>query len=1799
MRNLFPKKIALLFKYLFNIFSVILLFTLNSQTFAQATFTSGSTATALATEITGPGVTITSPVITNGTSTQVGIFSNGITGASLQIDTGIILTTGDVTESFTTNNNADTSDNPDGGNTYFDANLTSLTPDAINDVVVFEFDATLDPTATVLTIDYQFMSEEYTEYVGSEYNDTFAYFVSGPGLTGTQNIALVPGTSEIVSINTINNTSHSEQYLNNSTGTITMEYDGITKKLRATATGLTPGETYHVKFAIGDTSDYSYDSAILINLITGYSDTDDDGVSDDADLDDDNDGILDTVEDANLDNDNNPQTNPTDTDGDGVPNYLDLDSDGDGIPDNVEAQTTSGYIAPTSTFSSSGIDTAYGTGLTAINTDGTSDGADYLDIDSDNDGINDTAEAGIVLSGNLGNNGLDNGLQFIDSYDDVNGDLNAPTTLPDGDNDLASGGDVDYRDSTPSGDNDGDGILDIDDLDDDNDGITDAQELCNSNFIITTNSVIRVYIDLGAYENENGWQLTRPDGTVIQSVAQGTYNDNDDIIDLSFTVTTQGNYTFTITDSASDGLDTNNSGGTGGYSNENSQALYRIYLDGVIIQEKLNNPSFYSESTTITVNGTGSFPCFPTDINADDDTDNIPNYADSDYNTGIPGDTINANGIWTSLDFDGDGKPNHMDLDSDGDGIPDNIEAQPTNSYTTPNSTFSSNGIDTAYGAGLTSLVNTDANGLPDYKDVDSDNDGINDSVEFGFTLNGVIGANGLDSAIYTTSNFNDVNGIINNPNTLPDSDSDLTTGGDVDYRDDTIDVSAGIGNILWLRADKDATTTLWQDQSGNGKNAIGTASNPTITTNGLNFNPVFNFNNNKLEIENGLFSSSSSNVWTYSVIKANTLKESFVLVENGDGGKSYHSKIPSVSTEYELRLGNNTDGIITASVDNITSKFEIYTMGTSLTTSTPFGTRQAISKNGNRIITSNNSDSMNGNVTENMFIGNNNDDTAGFEGDIAEILVFDQIPTVTAQQKVESYLALKYGITLETTDNIASIIEGDYILSNEVTKVWDYTANATYHNNVAGIGRDDTFNFNQKQSKSINTDAIVTIGLGNISSANVTNVNSFTSDKDYLVWGNDAVAMGATSTNGVLCATDLQLDRKWKIVETGNVSTTQIALTKSVIDTYLTNSSYSKVIKIADDEALTTNVEFISLSEATVNGVLSYVGNYDFNGTKFFTVTEVNAITWNGSTNSWSGGSGIGGAPNTTDTGRLVTIDAEGTTNHAVLTTSASVGCVWIKGNSKLTVNTDNFLQISDDLKLSGELRMVGSAQLLQTHTGNSKVSGNGKLFIDQQGTVTTTYRYNYWTSPVTSIGSNSFTVADVMKDGTTPTSETSTPLDINFIDYTDYNSLNGNHTTSPITLANYWIYSFVNGLTSTAWIQQKQTGTFEQAEAYILKGPGAVQNYTFVGTPNDGDITTPLNGGFSSLIGNPYPSALNASQFLTDNISVIKTLYFWEHKGDAGNHSLAGYVGGYGIMNSSMATAAVTPVAGTAGLGGETYTVPGDYIPVGQGFFAEGTITGGTITFKNSQRVYQKENEDGGSSSIFFKSNKKPLPILKIGVDYTNVDGIELHRQLGVSFKKGNSFKEENGFDSEAYSLGETDAYLKFEGNRKKFIIAGIQEISNELEFPITLRLANENKITLMIDEKKHINEDIILTDKVTGNVYNLKEPITFELNSGIYSDRFYISFKRNALNINDDTANQMSFFYNDKNKIIQLNKKNNLEIKKVDLYDILGKKVNSWLNIKNNSLKLPNYKTGIYIIKIHTDKGNLSKKILYTNK
>jgi hypothetical protein len=134
-----------------------------------------------------------------------------------------------------------------------------------NATLEFDFIATGDS----LDFIYVFASDEYPEWVESAFNDHFGFLISGPGINGTfsngaVNIALIPGTTETVGINSLNEFEHSQYYVDNQLSIAQMGYDAFTTPLHASIGSLVVGEVYHVKLVIADVSDSALDSAVFL-----------------------------------------------------------------------------------------------------------------------------------------------------------------------------------------------------------------------------------------------------------------------------------------------------------------------------------------------------------------------------------------------------------------------------------------------------------------------------------------------------------------------------------------------------------------------------------------------------------------------------------------------------------------------------------------------------------------------------------------------------------------------------------------------------------------------------------------------------------------------------------------------------------------------------------------------------------------------------------------------------------------------------------------------------------------------------------------------------------------------------------------------------------------------------------------------------------------------------------------------------------------------------------------------------------------------------------------------------------------------------------------------------------------------------------------------------------------------------------------------------------------------------------------------------------------------------------------------
>lgn len=244
--------------------SLIVAFTLSTLGLAQLTVSPQTDLEQLARTITGPGVSIANPQI-NCHPQGYGQFQ--YEGSILGIEEGILLTSGKIEYAIGPNNQEDkTFEQHRSGN----AILNKVTGRRTYDACLFEFDVI--PAGDSLEFEFVFGSEEYNEWVGSQYNDVFGFFISGPDIIGDpgigndKNIALIPGTDQAVAINNVNAASNPEYYYDNAGGQY-LQYDGFTQGLRAVAK-VTPCQTYHLKLVVADASDRKYDSGVFIAKVS-------------------------------------------------------------------------------------------------------------------------------------------------------------------------------------------------------------------------------------------------------------------------------------------------------------------------------------------------------------------------------------------------------------------------------------------------------------------------------------------------------------------------------------------------------------------------------------------------------------------------------------------------------------------------------------------------------------------------------------------------------------------------------------------------------------------------------------------------------------------------------------------------------------------------------------------------------------------------------------------------------------------------------------------------------------------------------------------------------------------------------------------------------------------------------------------------------------------------------------------------------------------------------------------------------------------------------------------------------------------------------------------------------------------------------------------------------------------------------------------------------------------------------------------------------------------------------------------
>lgn len=551
---------------------------------------------------------------------------------------------------------------------------------------------------------------------------------------------------------------------------------------------------------------------------------------------------------------------------------------------------------------------------------------------------------------------------------------------------------------------------------------------------------------------------------------------------------------------------------------------------------------------------------------------------------------------------------------------------------------------------------------------------------------------------------------------------------------------------------------------------------------------------------------------------------------------------------------------------------------------------------------------------------------------------------------------------------------------------------------------------------------------------------------------------------------------------------------------------------------------------------------------------------------------------------------------------------------NGSTALNTGIGLTVSHYLKLDGTIDLEGESQLVQSDQSDFDAASTGTLERDQQG-YSNTYLYDYWCSPVAPTSNSNYTLPDIMNN-------------VGFLT-SGYNG-----TASPVQIADYWIWKYANriGDSYPLWQHVRSTGSLSVCEGFTMKGPGTAtpdQNYVMLGQPNNGDFSLTIAQNNDYLVGNPYPSALDGNQFILDNISTLDggnntdnvingALYFWDHF-TINSHYLSDYEGGYAVytlLGGTLAISTDTRINATYASGTK---LPERYIAVGQGFFVSAIddgalagltqpIVGGDILFKNSQRIFQKEIVSGSNSgSVFFKNGKKSKSSVarndvdtrqKIRLMFSSPDGY--HRQLltGVDENASNDF--DLGYDAILIEDNKEDMYWNMDNT--KLIIQAVNNFNLEQALPFSMKIAKEGLAVVRIDDLENIdlNQNIFVHDLELNTYHNLRDgEFSIVLSPGEYTNRFEITFSSNAsLSIDEvNDSNLHVYFSNEKESII-IHNPNLKNIQTIQLYNILGQSVFEVTNTSNENyleFKTSKISTGTYVIKLKTDDGTVSKKVL----
>ena len=573
---------------------------------------------------------------------------------------------------------------------------------------------------------------------------------------------------------------------------------------------------------------------------------------------------------------------------------------------------------------------------------------------------------------------------------------------------------------------------------------------------------------------------------------------------------------------------------------------------------------------------------------------------------------------------------------------------------------------------------------------------------------------------------------------------------------------------------------------------------------------------------------------------------------------------------------------------------------------------------------------------------------------------------------------------------------------------------------------------------------------------------------------------------------------------------------------------------------------------------------------------------------------------------------------NYIYATTSANAPDVYVFVEDDVNIeNTNSYFYLRND------------AQLLQG-TGSTGNSGIGHLSVYQSGTVNN-FAYNYWCSPVGNTDTDNNTNR-VFRPNNNIYDVTSAPITSSLATYTS--GLNG--TSGPLVISSRWLYTFNPGITYSEWNYISDSGSVDAGYGFTMKGTtGGNQLYDFRGKPNNGIISTNVIAGEWTLVGNPYPSALDALDYIHDTqnqTSINGSLYYWEQDLSVNSHNIADYVGGYAsytITSDGVTETYLDAAFDTYNSDGSLNTTGGArtssktarrYIPIGQGFMVIGSANSTARTLNSHRQYYKQSDTDSeffriGNSKKEKKSNKSideiiydddGLQILpneykrfRLNIDFNDVYTRQIlqnfHHTATDGFDYGLEIESPEGIDSDAYWVLNEKAY-----------VAQAFNFDESLKIPLTVKVNSQNQlIRFRIFDVQNFNtnqaiylydiETDVYTDLTQGN-----HEISLEV--GDYTNRFEITFTNNENIDIEIESDSLAVYQNNPDSQLTIINPNNLDIDDVVLYDVSGKLIFHHKDLDTRTkheFSTQGLSSGIYLVSVKINKSAINKKVAISNK